>query len=80
MVFPTLQEAQKCELAALFDGMDDGAGHERANACAAAIVSNCDEIVAILTCAPKPKSPRKPRSDIGTKRKPKATGPELEAK
>lgn len=68
LVFPTIQEAQKSELEALFDGLDKGAGHEHAKACAAIVVSHTDEVVAILTCSPKPKATRKPRSDIGKKR------------
>lgn len=73
LVFPTIQEAQNSELAALFDGLDDGSGHGHAQAAAAAVVAHTDEVVAILTCQPKPKAPRKPRSDIGTNRAPKDT-------
>jgi hypothetical protein len=74
LVFPTLQEAQKSELIALFDGAVDGNlefSKEGAKAFAEAVVSHTDEVVAILTCTPKSKGPRKPRSDIGKKRAPK---------
>lgn len=73
LVFPTIQEAQKSELEALLKSL----GEDTSAACAAMIVEYTDEVVAILTCQPKPKAPRKPRKDIGTKRKPKETGQEL---
>jgi hypothetical protein len=60
-VFPTIQQAQKEELAKLLDGVT-------VDKMLDAIVAHTDEIVAILTCTPKSKGPRKPRSDIGKKR------------
>ena len=65
LVFPTLQEAQKSELISIMNGGKDSSS----NAIAADwIVAHTDEVVAILTCQPKSKAPRKPRSDIGKKR------------
>jgi hypothetical protein len=63
-VFPTIQEAQKEELAKLFDSVPPGKMLD-------ALVEHTDEVVAILTCTPKSKGSRKPRSDIGKKRAPK---------
>lgn len=78
MFFPTIQQAQKQELLQL---LSDGGEHtEVAKSVIDSIINHVDEVVSILTDTPKPKSPRKPRSDLGTKRKPKAPGPELEAK
>ena len=81
LLLPTIQAAQEVELAVLFESMDDGAtDHEKANLCAQRVIDHADDVMAILTCQPKSKAPRKPRSDIGKPRKPKVTGPELEAK
>jgi hypothetical protein len=78
LMFPTIQEAQKSELAALFSVMPNSGGVPL-DIIASTIVEHTDEVVAILTCQPKAKakSPRKPRSDIGKKRaaKDKATLP-----
>jgi hypothetical protein len=63
LVFPTIQEAQKEELAKLLAGVT-------VDKMLDAIVEHTDEIVAILTCQPKSKAPRKPRSDKGQKRNP----------
>ena len=67
-VFPTIEEAQKSELAALFNKKDGPDAEHLAMVCAQSVVDNTDEVVAILTCAPKSKAPRKPRADKGKKR------------
>jgi hypothetical protein len=69
-VFPTIQAAQKKELLNLMAGDQLPTDSE----CQAAdfIISHPEEIVAILACPPPAKAARKPRSDIGQKRKPKA--------
>lgn len=61
-VFPTIQEAQKEELATLLEPSFPGVNEEQIAKICEAIVGNTDEIVAILTCQPKSK---KPRSDKG---------------
>ena len=66
LVFPTIQEAQQDELLTLMHGDAVPSDAERKAACW--IVTHVDEVVAILTCTPKSKGPRKPRSDIGKKR------------
>jgi hypothetical protein len=71
LVFPTIQEAQKSELAKVLHGLDDGSGTSMAEGAAHIIVENTDEIVAILTCQPVAKQ-KKVRSDKGKKRTPKA--------
>lgn len=65
-VFPTIQAAQQSELLALMCG--DKVPHDHETKAAEWMVTHVDEIVAILTCTPKSKAPRKPRSDIGKKR------------
>lgn len=66
-VFPTIKEAQREELRKL---LSDGGEHtETALAVIDSVIKHSDEVVAILTCKPTTK---KPRSDKGTKRKPKA--------
>ena len=77
-VFPTIEEAQKAGIVALFEPWTQSASDSHAVAAAAAVVAHTDEIVAILTCITKPKWPRKLRSDIGKKRDPKIV-PEPEA-
>jgi hypothetical protein len=67
--FPTIQEAQKLELLTLLYPEDQP--NDVAKAVINLIVVNTDEVVAILTCHPKAATKRKPRSDIGTKRKAK---------
>jgi hypothetical protein len=62
LVFPTIQEAQQAEIIPLLKGLSE------APTAASMIVAHTDEIVAILTCTPKSKGPRKPRSDLGKKR------------
>ena len=65
LVFPTIEEAQKSELMGLMPGGQDSPS----NAIAVDwMVSHVDEVVAILTCHPKAKAPRKPRADQGKKR------------
>lgn len=59
-VFPTIQEAQKSELAELLS--DQGSLNEMGHEIIDRIIAHTDEVVAILTCAPKTK---KPRSDKG---------------
>ena len=69
--FKTIEEAQQSELAALFkitEGFKLNLNDDDPEKIAEVIVANTDEVVAILTCTPKSKSPRKPRSDIGKKR------------
>jgi hypothetical protein len=66
LVFPTIQGAQKKEILDLMCG--DKVPTDNELKAADFIVSRTDEIVAILTCEPRTK---KPRSDKGTKRKPK---------
>lgn len=66
LVFPTLQEAQQNELLTLMAGDKAPSDVEKKAACW--MVTHVDEVVAILTCQPKSKGPRKPRSDIGKKR------------
>ena len=70
-VFPTIKEAQQNELAALFDKKDSPDSEHLANVCAASVLEHADEVLAIITCQPKSKEPRKPRKDKGTKRAPK---------
>ena len=65
-VFPTIEEAQQNELLALM-GAENSPTESDTNS-AAWIVAHTDDVVAILTCQPKSKAPRKPRSDIGKKR------------
>ena len=67
LVFPTLQEAQQHEIEALFPVKADACGFS-VDEISTVIVAHTDEVVAILTCTPKSKAPRKPRSDIGKKR------------
>lgn len=69
LVLPTIQEAQRKELLDLMCG-DKVPTNNETNA-ADFMVSHTDEVVAILTCEPKGRAPRKPRSDIGKKRKTK---------
>lgn len=69
-VFPTIQEAQKSELATLFEPWTPNLNEDLAKTAATKIVEHTDEVVAILTCQPRTK---KPRSDIGKKRGPKQT-------
>jgi hypothetical protein len=78
LVFPTLQEAQKSELKDLMpdefvhaDGNSPGlkVAPDDKNSIADFIVAHTDDVVAILTCQPRTK---KPRSDKGKKRGPKA--------
>lgn len=69
--FVTIQEAQAAELATLFMGLADQDGRCIAKQCAEAVIEHLDQVVAILTDDPKPTAKRKPRSDIGTKRKAK---------
>ena len=64
--FKTIEEAQQNELLALM-GAENSPTESDTNS-AAWIVAHTDEVVAILTCQPKSKAPRKPRSDIGKKR------------
>jgi hypothetical protein len=65
-VFPTIEEAQKSELATL---LSDGGGHaEVATSVIESIIIHTDEVIAILTCQPKNKAPRR---DKGKKRTPK---------
>jgi hypothetical protein len=75
LVFPTIQEAQSNELAALFNKKDSPDAEHLALVCAQSVVEHMDEVVAILTCVPKskPKATRKPRSDKGTHRQSKDT-------
>lgn len=63
-VFPTIQEAQRKELQIVL--ADGGVLNESAEALLDSILKHTDDVVAILTCAPKSK---KPRSDKGTHRK-----------
>ena len=72
LVFFTIQDAQAYELRTLLT--DGTAPTDERGDVADYIVKHTDEVVAILTCAPKPKPPRKPRSDMGTKRQPKVAG------
>ena len=72
LVFPTIQEAQKHEIEALFPPKSDACGFS-ADEISAVIVAQTDEVVAILTCSPKSKGPRKPRSDLGKKRSKKTS-------
>ena len=65
-VFPTIEEAQQNELLALM-GAENSPTESDTNS-AAWIVAHTDDVVAILTCHPKSKAPRKPRSDICKKR------------
>jgi hypothetical protein len=74
-VFPTIQEAQKEELKVLLS--DGGAHTEVAKAVIDSIINHMDEVIAILTCTPKSKGPRKPRSDIGKKRTKKDATPAI---
>ena len=74
LVLPTIQEAQKRELIDLMAA--DPTSNWSDLAAAAFIVAHTNEIVAILTCQPKSKSPRAPRSDKGKKRGPKTLAPE----
>ena len=69
--FPTIKEPQAAELATLFEGLKDQDGRSIAKQCAEAVIEHLDQVVAILTDDPKPTAKRKPRSDIGTKRKAK---------
>ena len=71
MVFATIAEAQKRELLDLIAG--DKVATDNEIKAAQWMVDNTDEVVAILTCQPKPKAPRKPRADKGKKRAPKDT-------
>ncbi len=59
--FRTIEEAQKEELSNLLDSVPPDKMLD-------ALVEHTDEVVAILTCQPKSKAPKKPRSDIGKKR------------
>lgn len=74
-VFPTIEEAQKEELLSLVvpEGQleKNGVVHDTIDR----IIVHTDEVVAILTCQPKSKAPRKPRSDIGKKRAKKDATP-----
>lgn len=73
LVFSTIKEAQKKELLDLSSGdrPPSDAIPPEDQSWVDFIVDHTDEVVAILTCQPKPKAPRKPRSDIGKKRSPK---------
>ena len=73
-VFPTIQEAQKSELIALFSPWPNGIDEPHESLAATAVLAHLDEVVAILTCQPK-STPRKPRSDIGKKRAVKGATP-----
>ena len=68
-LFPTIEEAQKAELADLLNKKDSVDSDNLALVCAESIISHADEVIAILTCEPLKK---KPRSDKGKKRGPKA--------
>lgn len=72
-VLPTIQEAQCYELGLLMDKIckDEELTLEKRADVVMALVDHTDEVVAILTCQPKAKAPRKPRKDRGTKRTPK---------
>jgi hypothetical protein len=65
-LFPTIEEAQKAELTALFEPWTAiRPDEDLAKKSADKIVEHADEVIAILTCQPKNK---KPRSDKGKKR------------
>jgi hypothetical protein len=68
LVFRTIQQAQQKEILDLMCG-DKVPSDIETNA-TEFIVEHTDQIVAILTCAPKPK--KKTRSDNGVKRGPRA--------
>jgi hypothetical protein len=72
LVFPTLQEAQRHEIEALFPSKEGGKCVFSPEEIASVIVGQTDEIVAILTCAPRTK---KPRSDKDKKRAKKEATP-----
>jgi ABC-type uncharacterized transport system auxiliary subunit len=68
-LFPCIEEAQSAEIYQLLiqsDGLDSEAHATKA---AQLIVAHADEVIAILSGKPRTK---KPRSDKGTKRAPKA--------
>ena len=71
MVFPTIQQAQKEELISLLTPEGQIASDQEQVKMVDSIIAHTDQVVAILTCQPKAKAPRKPRSDIGKKRSPK---------
>lgn len=73
LVFPTIQEAQKKELLDLLL-TNSSSTPEYFQGAVDTIVAHTDEVVAILTCQPKSKAQRKPRSDIGKKRVKPDTG------
>lgn len=68
LVFPTIREAQKEELISLLLPEGRLEKDETLHKAIDRIIEHTDEIVAILTCQPKSKAHRKPRSDIGKKR------------
>jgi coenzyme F420-reducing hydrogenase gamma subunit len=67
--FPTIEEAQKEELLSLLLPEGQIEKNESAQEVIDNLVHHTDEVVAILTCAPKSK---KPRSDKGRKRGPRS--------
>jgi hypothetical protein len=77
LVFPTIQEAQQSELSTIL--FSDKPLTEGEKGLVESIVAHTDEVVAILTCEPKVRAPRKPRSDIGKKRKLKQSPRQQEA-
>lgn len=52
LFFKTVEEAQKCELKQLLQGLDDGANDNNALLAAEVIISNKEKIVNILTLRP----------------------------
>lgn len=74
-LLPTIEEAQRQELMDLIKAGETPTDIE--THISDFIVNNADEVVAILTCQPKSKAPRKPRSDIGKKRAPKTETPAM---
>jgi hypothetical protein len=74
-VFPTIEEAQASEIYQLLIAAGGLDSEGNATKAAQLVVAHTDEIVAILTCQPKSKSPRRPRSDIGKKRAKKDATP-----
>lgn len=77
-LFPSLRDAQKSELVALFTKEPSSNPNQESVLFADTVLKNADAVVAILTCAPAAKPPRKPRSDLGSRhvsRKGNGAGP-----
>lgn len=68
-LFASLEEAQRAELAALFEPWTKNPDEDSTTAAAAKVVEKADEVIAILSGKPRTK---RVRSDKGTKRGPKA--------